>query len=170
MEETKMTKRGGRKHKPGKREPNGRMSRDPAQVAARLKDGLDAEQRETIGVAIAARERVFHESLDPKHSRDQLAGSAVGRWCLKGKISRAQYDAAMTWLEDSRNYEFAVSGAVGKSPAAVNLNATKGASGRDNVVWTRRCVRRYRAAQSAVQEAQNSLRLAATLPARCNTS
>ena len=96
----------GRKRKPGKREPNGKLSRVPADVAARRKDGLDREEQDTIAVAIEARQRVF--GLPPAISRDQMAGSAVGRYCLQCVITRTQYDAAMLYLADCEAYSHAI--------------------------------------------------------------
>ena len=91
-----MTTRGGKKRQ-GKREPNGRLSRQPKHAAERNMADLDAEQRDTLSVGLDARERVF--GVKPSQSRDQMAGSVIGRWCLQNIISRSQYDAAMLFQE-----------------------------------------------------------------------
>lgn len=150
-------KRGGRKRKPGKRQPNtGRLAQGLADVAARLNDAMDKDERETIATGIEARVRVH--GVSPTHARDQLAGSFVGRLCIGKEISRQQYEAAMMWLEDRRNYLIATSEAQGREPGAVNLNATHGRSGHENVAWAIRSVARYRKAGKAVQAVQDELR------------
>lgn len=151
-----MGRRGPRKQK-GKREPNGRLSRDPAIAAARHLEALDLEERAAIAVGLEARQRVF--GIVPRLSRDQMAGSAVGRLCLCGELSRVQYDAAQAWLECREAYLRAVSPAIGKQPGAINPNATHGQSNYENVAQSRLAVARYTAACSAVQEKQNELHL-----------
>ena len=153
-----MGKRGPKKQK-GKREPNGRLSRQEA--GPRNMDALDMEERTTIEVGIEARQRVF--GVSARDSRDQLAGSVVGRLCLTGEISRVQYDAAQAWLECREAYLRAVAPAVGRQPGAVNPNATHGQSNYENVGASVFAVSRYNAAQEAIQERQNELRLGAHL-------
>ncbi len=157
-----MTKR----KRPGKREPNGQLSRKQADRTARSLDGLDQEQREALSVATEARQRVH--GVDPKHQRDQMAGSYIGRLCLMRMISPAQYDAAMTWLEDCHNYRRAIAGAVGRQPGAIDLNATPGTSGYENVAKVQLWRKRYKDASKAVQDKQNELRGTVALFAALN--
>ena len=149
----------GRKRKPGKREPNGKLSRVPADVAARRKDGLDREEQDTIAVAIEARQRVF--GLPPTISRDQMAGSAVGRYCIQKHITRVQYDAAMLYLADCEAYSHAI-GTPGL-PRAVDLNATGGQNNHENVGKVLAAIRAHDAMVKAVQAQQNELRNTANL-------
>jgi hypothetical protein len=155
-----MTRR-GRKRKPGVREPNGRLSRKQVNVMARLRAAHDREEHETLSVGLDARERVH--GVDPQHTRDQKAGSVVGRLCLSGAITAHQYDAAMTWLEERADYLRAVSPAQGSEPRALDPNAAHGASHYENAAAAQRAVARYRAACRAVQDKQNEVRLNAHL-------
>lgn len=155
-----MGRRGPKKQK-GKREANGRLSRQPAIAGARNMDALDTEERAMIEVGIEARQRVF--GVPARASRDQLAGSVVGRLCLTGELSRVQYDAAQAWLECREAYLRAVAPAIGRQPGAVNPNATHGQSNYENVGASRIAVQRYKAAQVAIQTVQNELRLSAHL-------
>lgn len=77
-----------------------------------------------IAVGIEARQRVW--GVPAPVSRDQMAGSAVGRYCLQGQITRAQYDAAMSYLEERDNWFRCIE--APRQPGAVDLNATKGQS------------------------------------------
>lgn len=161
-----MTRR-GRKRKAGVREPNGRLSRKRENVTARLRAANDREEREILSVGLDARARVH--GVDPKHARDQMAGSAVGRLCLAGSLSRQQYDAAMTWLEERADYLRAVSPAQGSEPRALDPNAAHGASHYEDAAAAQRAVARYRAACRAVQDKQNEVRLNAHLNGALDT-
>ena len=129
-----MGKRGPRR-KAGKREPNGQLSRQPAERNARHLDGLDQEQQSMIAVGIEARQRVW--GVPVGLSRDQMAGSAVGRMCLQGHITRAQYEAALAYIAEREEYSRCIMGP--RQPGAVDLNATHGAStAGENVARTRK--------------------------------
>lgn len=144
----------------GKREPAGQLSRRPEDVAARNIEGLDLEEREMIATGIAARERLY--GLPAAMSRDQMAGSFVGRLRLRGELSEPQYQASVIWLEDCRNN--AIARCAPKQPGAVNMNATHGGNGDyENRAFTLRSVARYRNARQAVQDKQNELRGMAAL-------
>lgn len=150
----------GPKRKPGKREPNGRLSRDPAIASKRKLDGLDLEQRETLSTGLEARERVL--GVKPQHSRDQKAGSAIGRFCLQGQITQAQYDAAMTFLESYHRNLRAID--APPMPGAVDLNATRGRPvGRENPAQLRQWRLDHQAALAAIQAKQNEIRLQGNL-------
>ena len=116
-----MGRRGPKRHPTAKRERNGRIDRHGA--AERHMEGLDRDERETLAVALDARTRLH--GIEPRHSRDQKAGSAIGRFCLKGQITQAQYDAAMLFLEGYNRHLRAVD-APQPQPGAVNLNAVHG--------------------------------------------
>lgn len=117
--------RRGSKPKPGNREPNGQLSRRVAEVASRRYDALEREEVATIAVGIEARERIW--GIKPQVSRDQLAGSYIGRLKLQGDLSAMQYDALMMYAEQCHEYRIAMRAPA--EPNAVNLNATKGGSG-----------------------------------------
>lgn len=147
-----MGRRGPRR-KAVNREANGQASRRAADVEARAKlarEGLDKEQQDMIAVATEARQRVF--GLPVPISRDQMAGSAVGRYCLQGIITRVQYDAAVAYLDDCEAYSRAI-GTPG-IPRAIDLNATGGQNNHENVSKTRAAIARHDAMVKAVREKQ----------------
>lgn len=143
-----------------KREPSGRLSRKTADERARLLVGVEKADRETLSVGLDARQRVH--KVPAQNLRDQMAGSFVGRLCIGGMLSSAQYDAAMTYLEDWTNNNRAIHSP--RVPGAVDLNATKGGNGDyENVAFYQRATSRWRNAVSAVQDRQNELRGAGAL-------
>lgn len=147
-----MGKRGP-KRKQTKREANGRASRTQEEIARRAalaRDGLDREQQETISVALEARQRVF--GIPAPLSRDQMAGSAVGRFCLTGRITRVQYDAAMLYLEDCDANSRAL--ATPGIPRAIDLNAIGGQNNHENVAKARAAMARHAGMVKAVREKQ----------------
>lgn len=117
----------GRRGKPpkniNKREPNGRASRKPKDVMEQFLADMSKEDRDVQGAALSARHRVF--GVDPRHSRDQKAGSAVGRYCLQGLISQEQYDAAMQFVESYGRHLRAID-APKPHAGAIDINATRG--------------------------------------------
>lgn len=134
---------------------NGRLSRKPADVTKRLAGVLDADERETLRPGVEARIRLH--GLAPEVSRDQRAGSFVGRLCMSGEISVVQYEAAMAFLEDHRNNLIAIH--APRDPSGVDLNRVQGGTAKaENVEFYRRATARWRAAVDAVQERQNELR------------
>ena len=118
-----MGKRGKPPKNISKREPNGRASRKPKDVMEQFLADMSKEERDTQGPALSARHRIW--GIDPRHSRDQKAGSAVGRYCLQGLVTQAQYDAAMQFVESYQRHLRAID-APQPHAAAVNLNATRG--------------------------------------------
>lgn len=79
------------------REPNGRPSRRKVHVQERE----DMTQREAQSVAIAARMR--HTGLGEavvsiNHAGRPNAGTMHGIMCLRGELSREQWDAAEWWI------------------------------------------------------------------------
>jgi hypothetical protein len=150
----------GPKKQPGQREKNGRLSRQPNIEAQRKLDGLDREQRDTLSVGLEGRERVW--GVKPQHSRDQKAGSAIGRFCLQGQVTQAQYDAAMLFLESYQRNLRAID--APPQPGAVDLNRTHGRPvGRENPAQLAQWRQEYRAACDAIQEKQNEIRLQGNL-------
>ena len=165
-----MTTRGGNRQA-GKREPNGRLSRQKAEVEKRFIEGLDRDEVDALSVGLAARERLFKvpkERIDPKTkkkvyvSRDQLLGSVIGRWCLQNIISRAQYDAAMAFLESYTRNLLAID--APPQPGAVDLNRTHGRPvGVENAPQLIKWRAAHRSALDAIQAKQNEIRLQGNL-------
>lgn len=151
-----MGRRGPRRKTGIKRQPNGQPLRNREEDAKReamRRDGLDKEQQDTIAVAIEARQRVF--GLPAPISRDQMAGSAVGRYCLQGIITRTQYDAAVLYLADCEAYSHAI-GTPG-IPRAVDLNRIGGKDNHENVTKARAAMVRYDAMVKAVRAKQTEI-------------
>lgn len=144
-----MGKRGPKKAA-GNREANGQLSRRVAEVAGRRYEALEREEVATIAVGIEARERIW--GIKPQVSRDQLAGSYIGRLRLQRDLSAAQYDAAMLYAEQAHAYRIAMR--APQEPNAVNLNATKGGNGDyENVRRTQRAYSEYEMALDALVKA-----------------
>ncbi len=138
-----------------KREPSGKISRRKADVTERFARELDQAERDTLRPGLEARVRMH--GVKPEDARSQMAGSFVGRLCLGKEISVAQYEAAMTFLEDYRNNAVAIK--APRDPSGVDLNRVQGGSvGGENIEFYRRATTRWRAAVAAVQERQNELR------------
>ena len=81
-----LSNRTGRKRKVGKRESNGRIERQPR---------VSSEQ-DTMRTAIEYRQSVF--GLSEQDSKDQKAATLLGRLCLQGAVSEAQWQAGEDWL------------------------------------------------------------------------
>lgn len=148
-----MGKRGP-KPKSGARLPNGRLSRKKPDIMNRLIGEHDKEERETMRPAIEARHR--HHGYDAKTAKDQMAGSFVGRLRMGGEITDQQYQAAILYFDCYHEMQIAVGGP--KPTGAVNLNATKGLPGPENVERSTKALVDWRAAEKAVQERQSELR------------
>jgi hypothetical protein len=120
----KKQRKSAHNRKAGIREPNGQLSRKPAERKVRDAADVEATEWDTMGQALMARNRVH--GVEPVNLKDQLAGSAVGRMCLKGIITQTQYDAAMAYLSEREEYHQYIQ--VPRQPGAVDLNATNGTS------------------------------------------
>lgn len=86
-----------KKRKPGHREPNGRLSRR----VLHTKEREEMTQREAQSVAIAARMRhtgLPEEVVSLNVAGRPNAGTLHGIMCLRGDISREQWDAAEWWI------------------------------------------------------------------------
>lgn len=77
----------GRKRKAGPREPNGRPQRRSVGTA----------EQDAMRTAIEYRQRVF--GISPVDVRDQKAATLLGRLCLSGAVSEAQWQAGEDWLK-----------------------------------------------------------------------
>lgn len=137
----------------GKREKNGRLSRKPVDIMAKLNRKLDKDKREAMRPAVEARVRQF--GYDPQTALDQMAGSFVGRLCMAEKITAQQHEAARMYLHDYRAMTFAVSGP--QQSGAVNMDAKRGL-GVENVDATVKAMAAWDAVIKAVQARQNELR------------
>lgn len=119
----------------------------------------DKEEREVMRTGIEARAR--HYGFDAKRAKDQMAGSFVGRLAMTKEITLQQHEAAVRFCEVYRDMQIAVGGP--KPSGAVNLNATKGLPGPENVERSRKALADWRGAVDAIQERQNELRGAGAL-------
>lgn len=133
---------------------NGRLSRAPAQVQKRINEITDKEQREILSPGMEARARVLN--VRPKDLLDADAGSFVGRLRLSGEITLTQCDAAKEYLRLYADMQMAVGGP--KPSGAVDLNATKGLPGPENVARSAKAMADWKAATEVLQERQNELR------------
>lgn len=150
----------GRKKKPGKREPNGQLSRQLTAVATRLRDALDKDERDTISIGVEARERIW--GVPANDARDQMAGSFIGRLCMSKELSPEQYEAAQTWAEEADANLWA----IGAPPrmGAIDLNRVHGnGNAPENVARAHAVRTRYIISAQVVQARQNELRGTAAL-------
>ena len=163
---------------PSKREPNGRKSRRANSVAVDIagrKVAWNKEDQDMVSVAIEARQRVW--GLSVKESRDQKSASFIGRLCLHGELSEAQFQALDRWNEDRRAYSAIMAGPKGDS--AQDPNRMPGRSGYENprrdrsvsehneelrkVIDAAQIRALHRAAERAIQDKQFELRNRANL-------
>lgn len=151
--------RAGRKRKPGKREPNGKLSRNPADTAARRKEAWDAEERETMSAAIGARQRIHR--LPYEDAKDPMAGSFIGLLCLSGELTTAQYDALVEWEKVSRAYWSTVGGP--KPDGALDPNHVSGRGGHGSEAHDLLARARYLKVEAVIREKQTELRGTANL-------
>lgn len=129
--------RAGRKRKSIAREANGRAQRAPK---------LSAEQ-EAMSVAVRYRQEVL--GVSPKDAMDQKAATLLGRLCLQGVISSAQWQAGEDW----HKLLSTMSGMVNAPRGFKTPTAGGGALSDDEA--TRRyqeTKRRFDAANSAIED------------------
>lgn len=138
----------------GKREASGRLSRKPIDVTTRLAGKLEKQEREVVRTGVEARHRVFGIGYDDL--MDQRSGSCVGRWRLAGLLTEQQAEAADAYFEAYRNMQMAIPGPG--QPQAVNLNATRGLPGAENVTRSQQSMAAWKAVIKAIQDRQNELR------------
>ena len=155
-----MGRRGSKPKAVKHREPNGRASRRKKDVMDQFLTDLGKDERDIQGTALIARHRVL--GVEPRHSRDQKAGSAIGRYCLQGLVTQAQYDAAMLFLESYHRNLRAID--APPQPGAVDLNRTHGlAVGLENVKQLTKWRAEHKATLAAIQDKQNEIRLMGNL-------
>lgn len=145
--------RRGPKPQAGKREANGRLSRLHPDVKKRLAEISDKAERETLKTGIAARQRIH--GVASKDLMDAAAGSFVGRLRISGELSDQQFEAAEEYLRIYSDMQAAIGGP--KASGAVDLNATKGMPGPENVERAIKARADYEAALKALQERQNEI-------------
>lgn len=144
----------GPARKAGKREANGRLSRKPDMVSARKIAHYAKVEQETLAPALDARERIW--GVAPAVSKDQFAGTFVGRLFLGGDLTRMQLEAAQIYHQECVNNSLACAGPA--PPKAVNLNATHGASvDMEDVAQTRKWRMSYKLSREAVQAKQDEI-------------
>jgi hypothetical protein len=78
--------RAGRKRKAGKREGSGKLQRP---TAGQVKDNA-------MQTAVAYRQSVF--GISPADAKDQKAATLLGRLCIQGTVSEAQWQAGEDYL------------------------------------------------------------------------
>ena len=147
---------------PSKREPNGRKSRRIASITVEVdnrKVSWTKEDQDMVSVAIEARQRLFGLSVDK--SRDQKAGSFIGRLCIGKELSVPQYEALCMWEESARQYRIIMAGPKGDS--AQDPNRVAGRNGHENEKRSMEITKRHRAAERAIQDKQFELRNRANL-------
>lgn len=149
----------GRRRKPGKREPNGKLSRKSADAASRRKVAWDQLAKDNVSVALEARQRLFKLSEDD--ARSQHAGTFIGRLCIGKVISRTQYEALCAWEESARANATVIAGPM--SDAAFDPNRVSGRAGDGDDAYQSRVRAKHLKAEAAVQNRQNELRSNATL-------
>lgn len=148
-----MGKRGP-KPQGGKREANGRLSRKPVDVTKHLNDQLDADEREALRTGVEARHRLH--GIAPGQLRDTDAGSFVGRLRITGEITMQQCEAAKEYCRVYEEMQAAVGGP--RPSGAVDLNATRGLPGPENVSRSIEAREAWNNATKAVQDRQDEIR------------
>lgn len=149
----------GRKRKQGKREPNGKLSRKPADVANRRKVAWDMLAQDNVSVALEARQRLFGLSEDD--ARNQQAGTFIGRLCIAKELSLEQYEALCMWEVSARANSSVIAGPM--SDAAFDPNRVSGRAGEASEAYQVRARAQHRKAELVVQDRQNELRGSVTL-------
>lgn len=151
--------RRGPQPKSGKRMANGRLSRAPSEVAKRMNLIKDQDERDALSTGMEARQRLY--GLGAKDLLDADAGSFIGRLRITGEITRQQCEAAKEYLRVYTDMQHAVAGP--KPSGAVDLNATKGLPGPENVRKSVQAMSAWKAARNALQDRQDQLRGGASL-------
>jgi hypothetical protein len=116
----------GRKRKPGRREPNGRVQR--SHEAANLEP---------------FKERMRRYGLSEKDARDQKSSTVIGRMYLQGHLTEPQYEAGAKLATDSAEYARCL-----QSPRGMGIAETLTGSG-DEEAHTRHVAKVKRAYEGA---------------------
>lgn len=157
-----MPKRKPPSKPPAVREPNGRKSRRVASIKVEVDKRMvawDKKAQEIVAPALEARQRLF--GLSAAHSRDQKAGSFIGRLCIGKELSVPQYEALCMWEESARQYRIIMTGPKGDS--AQDPNRVAGRNGHENEKRSIEITKRHRSAERAIQNKQFELRNRANL-------
>jgi hypothetical protein len=108
----------GRKRKPGKREPSGKLSRRKVEKQARR----TIDEQAAMQVAKDARRRVY--GVKPEDTGTELAGTVCGRLQLIRSITPAQHEAAKAFAATYAAYQRAIGSP--RPPKAVEIGAATG--------------------------------------------
>lgn len=147
------------------REPNGRLSRKKSKKE-RFLSRVERTEQDVMAVAIEYRQKVF--GVPERLTKDQLAGSAIGRLALSRelhpeveKTNRIMADAAFKYERQYRDYLMAIS--APKQIGAQDLNAIPGVNNAENVEWKKRAIEEFYSAGDAIKEAQKAIGLGSKL-------
>jgi len=140
----------GRKRKPGKREPNGKLSRKPTDVARRNKAAWGAVAQDNVSVALEARQRLFGLSEDD--ARGQHGGTFIGRLCIAKEITQGQYEALCRWEVSARANSSVIGGPM--SDTAFDPNRVSGRAGDPSDAYQDRIRTQHREAEAVLQAGQ----------------
>jgi hypothetical protein len=116
----------GRKRKPGRREPNGRVQR--SHEAANLEP---------------FKERMRRYGLSEENARDQKSSTVIGRMYLQGHLTEPQYEAGAKLATDSAEYARCL-----QSPRGMGIAETLTGSG-DEEAHTRHVAKVKRSYEGA---------------------
>ncbi len=152
--------KGGRKRKPGKREPNGKLSRKAAHVQQRR----TTDEEAAMSVAKEARVRVH--DVAPEHAGTDLAATVVGRLYLAGELEPEQMNAARLLADTYASYQRAVDSP--RPPKAVNIGGASGALPPDVSPEAATRARSAWGTITGVLQAANNVHRGATLYAACD--
>ncbi|MET3560905.1 hypothetical protein ABID39_001621 [Bartonella japonica] len=128
-------KRGRPRIKGRVREPNGRISR-----AKTLREPVDQ-------LAIEMRAKRFGLTL--QEAKNPLAGTYIGRLCLKGELTQEQYGAAQQYIEVKNDY-LCAKGLLGAVYDEIPITSNDGAREK----WVQIATEQFSNMQEALKEAQ----------------
>lgn len=143
-----MTKsRAGRKRKPGRREPNGKLSRRVDDKQARR----SIDEQAAMQVGKEARQRVF--GVSAADSASDQAGTVCGRLCLTGEITGDQLEAAKAFAATYSSYQRAMNSP--RPPKAVEIGGITGGGSLNDITPERhtKALKQWDAAKRALVEA-----------------
>jgi hypothetical protein len=117
----------GRKRKPGKREPNGKLSRRKDEKQARRT--IDEQANMAVGKEARVRVHGEDQGVTADNAGTELAGSVCGRLLLQGSISSEHMDAAKAFQETYAAYQRVMDSP--RPPKAVEIGGATGGSLRE---------------------------------------
>lgn len=156
-----VSRRGGRKRKAGKREPNGKLSRRKDERQARR--SID----EQANMAVGKEARVRVHGVPAEHAGTDLAGTVCGRLVLQGSISPDHHEAAKAFAATYARYQRAIGSP--RQPKAVEIGAATG-GGSETDMTPEQCDKARRQWEDAVRALQeaNAQHRSATIFAACD--